>query len=61
VIEWQLEFPQGIKEECAEWLKAEKKAGRVRIANAGGGGKEGKEGKRAKSDREEASKKLKIC
>ena len=30
VIEWQLEFPEGTKEECAQWLKAEYEAGSIR-------------------------------
>jgi tRNA nucleotidyltransferase (CCA-adding enzyme) len=35
VIEWQLEHPAGSKEECAEWLKAERAAGRIVVEDAG--------------------------
>jgi tRNA nucleotidyltransferase (CCA-adding enzyme) len=31
VIEWQLKHPDGIKDECEAWLKAEKQAGRIRV------------------------------
>ncbi|EIN13478.1 poly A polymerase C-terminal region-like protein [Punctularia strigosozonata HHB-11173 SS5] len=62
VTEWQLEFPQGTKEECAQWLTAEKKAGRIDVQTAGGsgGGRAGKEGKRAKGERDGAVKKPKV-
>lgn len=29
VVAWQLQHPEGTKEQCAEWLRAEKEAGRV--------------------------------
>jgi tRNA nucleotidyltransferase (CCA-adding enzyme) len=29
VIEWQLEHPEGTKDDCLAWLKEEKSAGRM--------------------------------
>ncbi|KAI0638969.1 hypothetical protein C8Q77DRAFT_1078625 [Trametes polyzona] len=40
VVEWQLEHPQGTKEECEAWLRAEHAAGRITVSAAkrvGGG------------------------
>ncbi|TFY82353.1 hypothetical protein EWM64_g1654 [Hericium alpestre] len=34
VVEWQLEHPQGTKDDCAEWLQAEKAAGRLVLEDA---------------------------
>jgi tRNA nucleotidyltransferase (CCA-adding enzyme) len=31
VIEWQLRQPDGTRDECEAWLKAEKQAGRIRV------------------------------
>lgn len=31
VIEWQLEYPHGTKEECEHWLKAEQVAGKISL------------------------------
>lgn len=36
VIEWQLANPAGTKDECAAWLCAERDAGRIVVADAGG-------------------------
>ncbi|KAI0761691.1 hypothetical protein BD413DRAFT_616900 [Trametes elegans] len=40
VVEWQLEHPQGTKEECETWLRAEQAAGNISTA----GGKRVKDG-----------------
>ncbi|OSD05776.1 hypothetical protein PYCCODRAFT_1443155 [Trametes coccinea BRFM310] len=40
VVEWQLEHPEGTKEECEAWLQAENAAGRITASN----GKRGKDG-----------------
>ncbi|THH17212.1 hypothetical protein EW146_g3555 [Bondarzewia mesenterica] len=44
VIEWQLDHPDGTKEQCAEWLKSERAAGRLVVEDdkTGAGGKRGK-------------------
>ena len=31
VVEWQLEHPEGTKEECEQWLQTEHAAGRINI------------------------------
>lgn len=31
VIEWQLEHPNGTKDECEKWLQAEHEAGRIHV------------------------------
>ncbi|KDQ54903.1 hypothetical protein JAAARDRAFT_38018 [Jaapia argillacea MUCL 33604] len=47
VVEWQLENPEGTKEECTVWLKSEQLAGRIQVDD-GKRGKEAGEGKRSK-------------
>lgn len=45
IIEWQLGNPHGTMDECEEWLRAEKAAGRIRTdenAKLGSVGKRGK-------------------
>ena len=56
VIDWQLEYPDGTKEQCAEWLKCEHASGRVSIDDgpSTGSGKRGKG-----SDKETVAKKMK--
>ena len=56
VIDRQLEYPDGTKEQCAEWLKGEHASGRVSIVDEPStvSGKRGKGG-----DKETVSKKLK--
>ena len=29
IVEWQLEFPEGTKEECEQWLRAQQAAGKI--------------------------------
>lgn len=31
VVEWQLEHPEGTKDDCLAWLKEEKSAGHINI------------------------------
>jgi len=31
MIEWQLEHPNGTKDECEKWLKVEHEAGRIHV------------------------------
>jgi tRNA nucleotidyltransferase (CCA-adding enzyme) len=38
VVEWQLEHPAGTKDESADWLRAEKAAGRLQTEDAAGTG-----------------------
>jgi tRNA nucleotidyltransferase (CCA-adding enzyme) len=35
VLEWQLEYPDGTKEQCTAWLKAEHEAGRIQATDEG--------------------------
>lgn len=51
VVEWQLEFPQGTKEECREWLESEVAAGRVSATAPSGEKRKAKEGGEAPSKR----------
>ena len=37
VTEWQLDHPNGTKEECGTWLKAQQAAGKIAINLANGG------------------------
>ncbi|PCH33236.1 hypothetical protein WOLCODRAFT_159930 [Wolfiporia cocos MD-104 SS10] len=43
VIEWQLEHPRGSKEDCEEWLRAERAAGRIDTNAIAAPAKRGKE------------------
>lgn len=31
IVEWQLEHPQGTKDECEAWLRAEQAAGHINV------------------------------
>lgn len=37
VVEWQLAHPKGTKEECTEWIKGERQAGRIEVPESGAG------------------------
>jgi len=47
VIEWQLAHPDGTKDECETWLKAEQEAGRIRVEERNPSGQTNKRGKAA--------------
>ena len=34
VVEWQLEHPEGTKQQCEAWLREEQAAGRINTTNA---------------------------
>lgn len=45
VVEWQLEYPNGSKDECIKWLAEERDAGRLAVGDPQGAGMGSKRGK----------------
>ncbi|KZT22100.1 hypothetical protein NEOLEDRAFT_1157898 [Neolentinus lepideus HHB14362 ss-1] len=57
VIEWQLDHPQGTKDECAAWLKSEHAEGRIEVSDLRSGDQAA--GKRGDDGAEKSAKKAK--